>query len=1086
MNKTRLLMITSLVSSLALTISPALGQGSSPLRPAPASLNSLRVTDQAALDGVDRVAPELQSATGSVRVVVRLTGQPVAYTYAAGADAAEQIAAADSIEAAQANVIAAAQALDTSAVVLGQTKNALNAVMLRMDASKIAALAQSPGVLSIQPVRNYSFDLSEVVPYIGVTQQMRAAGIDGKGVLVAVLDSGIDYTHIKLGGDGLESTYAKAYCGDPAAIPDPTDPACTAATLPADPALFPNSKVVGGYDFLGETWPLTPDEAPDPNPIDYEGHGTHVADIIAGLPGGGVGSGVAPGAELLALRVCSAVATSCSGVALLEAMDYALDPNSDGNLEDRAKIINMSLGSDYGVAYHDDLSAAVESASAANVLVVASAGNGSNLPYIAGTPAGAYSALSVAQTQVPGAFQYALRITAPASIAGLYTATATVPWAPITTGFSGDIAYIGRGCPAGSVSATSPADPFLANPSGKVALIDRGACSISLKVDNAAKAGATAVIVANNVAGTEAPSFSFGGGDTMVQTLIVTQGIGNRIKSAINPGPVSVAVNPADATPLAGSMASTSSRGPSGGQMFYGNSIMYGQLIKPEIGAPGASVSAVVGTGTGTEGFGGTSGAAPVVSGAAALLLQSRGGIMAPSELKSLLMNTAETNVYTVPGALGGSLAPITRIGGGEVRIDDAVMSQVAAWELNNRGAALSFGFVDVNRPVITLRRTVVVKNYSTSTVKFNITPSFRFADDQASGVVHVEAPASITVNGGREKTFRVQITIDASKLSLWQLDSGANGGNGNLLNGPEVDGYVSLVDASGNSANNIHLPWHVLPRLADNVTANRTSVDLNTTVQGLPAGTLRLRNRGAGTAAIDAYELLGTSSNLSQNGMGLPPVIDLKAVGVATFADPSCGTEGWLMQFAISSYYRQSHADAQAAFNIDLDINRDGKFDFEIYNSDLATSGSKSGSNVTWAYNLRTGRQTAFFFTDHPLESSNYVLTVCESQITDSAIGLAPSLGKAMDMQVYAQELQFAGAVTDEINDLVVVPGGERYVAAVNDIAPGATETMTVIDFGASANTSKGVLLLLDAYRTAGRVGGTDGNDSLVITVNK
>ncbi len=1086
MNKTRLLMITSLVSSLALTISPALGQGSSPLRPAPASLNSLRVTDQAALEGVDRVDPELQNASGSVRVVVRLTGQPVAYTFAAGADAAEQIAAAESIEAAQANVIAAAQSLDSSAVVLGQTKNALNAVMLRMDASKIATLAQNPGVLSIRPVRNYSFDLSEVVPYIGVTQQMRAAGIDGSGVLVAVLDSGIDYTHIKLGGDGQLSTYARAYCGDPAAIPDPTDPACTAATLPADPALFPNSKVVGGYDFLGETWPLTPDEAPDPNPIDYEGHGTHVADIIAGLPGGGVGGGVAPGADLLALRVCSAVATSCSGVALLEAMDYALDPNGDGDLEDRAKIINMSLGSDYGVAYSDDLSAAVDNATSTNVLVVASAGNGSNLPYIAGTPANAYSALSVAQTQVPGAFQYALRITAPAGIAGLYTATATVPWAPITTGFAGDIAYIGRGCPAGSVSAGSPADPFLANPSGKVALIDRGACSISLKVDNAAKAGATAVIVANNVAGTEAPSFSFGGGDTMVQTLIVTQGIGNVIKTAINPGPVQVSVNPADATPLAGSMASTSSRGPSGGQMFYGNSMMYGQLIKPEIGAPGASVSAIVGSGTGTEGFGGTSGAAPVVSGAAALLLDSRGGIMSPWEMKALLMNTGETNIYTVPGALGGSLAPITRIGGGEVRIDDAVASQVAAWELNNRGAALSFGFVDVNRSVVTLRRTVVVKNYGRNSVKLNITPSFRFADDQASGVVHVEAPASITVGGGREKTFRVQITIDASKLSLWQLDSGGNGGNGNLLNAFEVDGYVSLVDASGNSANNIHLPWHVLPRLADNVTANRTSVDMNTTVDGYPAGTLRLRNRGAGTAAIDAYELLGTSENLSQSGKGLPPVIDLKAVGVATFGDPSCGTEGWLMQFAISSYYRQSHADAQAAFNIDLDINRDGRFDFEIYNSDLATSGAKSGSNVTWAYNLRTGRQSAFFYTDHALESSNYVLTVCESQITDAAAGIVPSVGQPMDMQVYAQELQFSGAVTDEITDLVVVPGGERYLAAVNNIAPGATETLTVIDFGASANTSKGILLLLDAYRTAGRVGGTDGNDSLVITVNK
>lgn len=1086
MKKTRLLMIASLVSSFALTISPALGQGGGPLRPAPASVDGLRTIDKASIESNERLSPELKNATGSVRVVVRLTGQPVAYTYAAGADAAEQIAAADSIAAAQANVIAAAQSLDTSAVVLGQTQNALNAVILRMDASKVATLAQNPGVLSISPVRSYSMDLSDTVPYIGVTQQLRAAGVDGSGVLVAVLDSGIDYTHIKLGGDGELATYAEAYCGDPLAVPDPLDPACTAATLPADPALFPNSKVVGGYDFVGETWPLTADEAPDPNPIDYEGHGTHVADIIAGLPGGGEGGGVAPAAQLLAVRVCSAVATSCSGVALLQAVDYALDPNGDGDLEDRAKIINMSLGSDYGVAYHDDLSAAVDGATAANVLVVASAGNGGNRPYIAGTPANAPSALSVAQTQVPSAVQYALRVTAPASIAGLYTATATVEWAPITTGFSGDVAYIGRGCPAGSIGAGSPADPLLNNPAGKVALIDRGACSVSLKVDYAADAGAIAVIVANNVPATEAPSFSFGGGDNMVQTLIVTQAIGTLIKNTLATGAVTVAVNPADATQLVGSMASTSSRGPSGGQMFYGNSQMHGQLIKPEIGAPGASNSAVVGTGNGTEAFGGTSGAAPMVSGAAALLLDSRGGIMSPWEMKARLMNTGETNIYTVPGALGGTLAPITRIGGGEVRIDDAVMAQVSAWELNNRGAALSFGFVDVNRPVVTLRRTVVVNNYSGKSVKLDIAPTFRYADDAASGIVRVEAPSSITVGAGREKTFRIQITIDASKLGLWQLNSGSNGANGNLLNGPEIDGYLNLVDASGNTANNIHLPWHVLPRLANNVSANRTSVEFTSTVDGLPAGTVRLRNRGAGTAGVDWYELVGTSPNLSQSLRGQPPVIDLKAVGVATFgfSDPGCGP--WVMQFAISSFYRQSHADAQAIFNVDLDVDRDGVYDFEIYNFDNTNSfsGARDGRNVVFVANLRTGFLTgADFYVDHALEASNYVFTVCATALVDEEAGIAAEAGEPMDMRVFAQEIQSVGNVTDVIDGMVVAPGGERYVAQVNDIAPGATETLTVLDLGASPNSSKGILLFLDGVRTGGRVGATDGNEALLIT---
>ncbi|HRF49299.1 MAG TPA: S8 family serine peptidase [Anaerolineales bacterium] len=1082
MKKSRLIVTASLVSSLVLGISPAFAQGTGPQRTAPESLQELKIQDTTGLVGVERLSPELASATGPVKVVVRLAGQPVAYTYAAGAEAAEQVAAGNSIAAAQADVIAAAQALDSSAAVLGQTRNALNAVILRMEASQLAALSQNPGVLSIHPVRDYTMDLGETVPYIGATAALRAEGVDGSGVLVAVIDSGVDYTHIKLGGDGLLSTYARAYCGDPAAIPNPTDPACTAAKLVADPALFPNSKVVGGWDFVGETWPLTA-EQPDPNPIDFDGHGSHVADIIAGLEGGGVGEGVAPGAEILAIRACSAVSTSCSGIALLQAVDYALDPNGDGDLDDRAQIINMSLGSNYGTAYNDDLSHAVDGATVANTLVVASAGNGGNRPYIAGTPASAWTALSVAQTQVPGATQYALRITAPASIAGLFTATATVEWAPITTGFSGDIAYVGRACPADSIAAGSPADPLLVSPAGKVALIDRGACAVSLKVDYAADAGAIAVIVADSAPATEAPSFSFGGGDTMVQTLIVTQAIGTRIKSGLAAG-VSVAVNPADATPLVGSMAATSSRGPSNGQMFYGNSIMYGQLIKPEIGAPGASVSAIAGGGTATEAFGGTSGAAPMVSGAAALLLDSRGGIMSPWDMKVRLMNTGETNIYTTPAALGGTLAPITRIGGGEVRVDRAVEADVFAWDLSNRGGSLSFGFVDVNRPTITLRRTVVVYNDSDKPVQFNVQPTFRYGDDQASGIVSVSAPSTLTVGAGRQRTFRVQLTIDAAKMGQWTLNSGSQGGNGNLLNAHEIDGYLNLVDASGNTANNIHMAWHVLPRLSDNVVANRTTVNFNSTVEGLPAGTLQLRNRGAGTAFVDTYELIGTSENLSQSDKGQAPVIDLKAVGVATFPGELAGCDGsFVMQVAISSYYRQSHATGQGLFNVDLDIDRDGVYDFEIYNYDRSTTTVRDGRNVAWAYNLRTGLQSAFFFTGHSMEASNYVLTVCSEQITDEANGIVPAIGAPMNVRVWAQEVQLANAMTDMIDGMVIVPLGERYGAMVNDIAPGATETLTVIDFGATANTSKGVLLFLDGARGAARSGATSGNEALLIS---
>ena len=84
---------------------------------------------------------------------------------------------------------------------LGRVNKALDAVMVEVDASQIDAIAALPNVASIRPVINYEVDLSETVPYIGAAA-VQAAGVDGTGVRVAVLDSGIDYTHYNLGGSG--------------------------------------------------------------------------------------------------------------------------------------------------------------------------------------------------------------------------------------------------------------------------------------------------------------------------------------------------------------------------------------------------------------------------------------------------------------------------------------------------------------------------------------------------------------------------------------------------------------------------------------------------------------------------------------------------------------------------------------------------------------------------------------------------------------------------------------------------------------------------------------------------------------------
>ena len=86
------------------------------------------------------------------------------------------------------------------------------------------------------------------------------------------------------------------------------------------------------------------------------------------------------------MKVCSSISTACSGVALIQGMEFAVDPNGDGDPADRVDIVNMSLGSLYGNAFDDDLSVAVDNATALGLLSVSAAGNGSDKPYVADTP----------------------------------------------------------------------------------------------------------------------------------------------------------------------------------------------------------------------------------------------------------------------------------------------------------------------------------------------------------------------------------------------------------------------------------------------------------------------------------------------------------------------------------------------------------------------------------------------------------------------------------------------------------------------------------------------------------------------------
>lgn len=971
--------------------------------------------------------PRATALNGTVQVVVRLTDAPLALAMGANAKQGQGLMSLGQRQAYMASLKSKQDALMAQVRALGGTElgrvgKAYNAVIVSAPASSIAQIAKLSGVSGVLPVPHTQRALDDTVPYVG-GKALQQLGLTGAGIKIAVLDSGVDYTHRNLGGAGTAAAYA-------AAATNPTV---------VTPGVFPTAKVIGGYDFVGENWPNGP-VAIDPNPIDAgsdAGHGTHVADIAAGSSLDGQHKGMAPDAKIYAVKVCSSVSTSCNGLATLQGLDWAMDPNGDLDFSDAADVVNLSLGGNYGQR-EDSSAQAVSNLVRFGIVVVAAAGNAADRPYIVSSSSTAPEAISVAQTAVPSAGAIALVVNSPAAIAGSYGNTATLEWAPITSGFSGSVAYGGSGAAAIACELASTPD-F----TGKVALIDRGSCNISTKVANAKARGAIGALIANNAPG-EAPSFSTGGETDLVQALVIGQEVGARIKSALGAG-VAVTVNRANVIPLVGSMASTSARGPS---------ISYG-AIKPEIGAPGASVSAVFGTGTGTEAFGGTSGATPMVAGGAALLLQ-KFPQATPIEIKSRLMNAANTTVYTNPATLPGVLAPITRIGAGEMRVDRSAALTTGLWDATNPySVGLSFGVVRA-AGLSKFTKKVAVRNYGSSSRTYTIQRSFRYANDEASGAVSMTLPSTITVPANSTGAFAITMVLDASKLPAWNLGFAGDQGTGALLNDVEFDGYVTVSDAQ----DTVSVPWHILPHKASNVTPATTSVALG----GGSSALLGVSNQGGSAPGYtDVFALTGISPQISivaPAAGGDAAVIDIKATGVRTVAldEPA-------LQFAVTTYGRRAHPAYPAEFDVFVDSNNDGVADAVVYTKESGTFGS-SGRTLVYVQKLNpngsnNGSAVAYFYVDADLDSSNVILTAYASDlgITD--------LTKKINFDVVAYDNYHSGNLTDFVVGQSFIPAKPKFTISNFEAftlpanAQGAVPVNKTAGVAANAHSQTGLLLL-------------------------
>lgn len=944
-----------------------------------------------------------------VRTYVQLH-KPALATVSRGLSPQQRVAYAAEVAAAQDEVVAQIEA--NGGQIDGRLKTLSSGIVARIPGVSAPVIARLPQVARISRIQDYQLDLSETVPAIGASL-VHTLGVTGTNIIVGVIDSGVDFTHKAFGGPGTTAAYNLAYYGNvigphPGCM-DGTESGCANRQAPAPNASFgPTYTVIGGFDWLGESWPSSSGIVTDPNPIDFQGHGTHVADIIAG-DGYGAGSnvdgsypakgeGVAPGASLFVLRACSATTTSCNGTSLLLAVDNAADMDGDPGTIDPVDVLNLSLGGAYGNP-EKDLTQLVDDAVDYGIVVVAAAGNFGDIPYVVGQPSNASGAISVAQSAVPSSRHYNLVISVDPGIlkSGIWQ-----PWSKaVTTTISGEVIY-GNG----DQSDQDGCAPFSGAVSGKIALVDRGNCDFSKKAMNATNAGALLVLI--GIEDETAPFEGGDGGDRPITIPAIMISTHDADKLRFNSG-VTLSVNPADAISLYKSIVNTSARGPR----------INDGVIKPELSAPGASVSAVVKTGAQSAAFGGTSGASPMVAGSAALLLAQHAAHPLPAYVvKALLMNNADPNLTVVDALTSETIgaAPVTRMGSGQVAVAAAYSATIVAWDSTSAdpltwSGAVSFGYVAASANT-TLTRTITISNLQNSAVNVNLGASLRFADDQNHGVAMSfdQSSLALAANGlpNSSKKVKVFLSISPNQLKTWRIDRGQNSG-GLLFTDQEVDGLITITPSVGSA---IHLPWQVLPKAAagmktaiapsaGGVSGNGSLSNQSTLVSG-QSETFDL----LAESPNDYSFTVGDCSTIGRDpGCNVSPV-DLKDLGVRT---KMIGSVLYL-QFALTVWdkpYRAAQWPAE--FDVFIDSDNDGVDDFAIYNAD---SGSNSGGDLTGQsmvfvddHALET--TTAYTFTQASFDSQNIVLSV-----PASAVGVLP--GHKFGIAVQALDLILLNGVTD------------------------------------------------------------------------
>jgi len=714
------------------------------------------------------------------------------------------------------------------------------------------------------------------VQFIGA-DEAHELGIKGSKMRVGVIDTGIDYTHKMLGGTGNPEHFKSIN-------PDTVN------------EHFPNDKIVGGMDFVGTTFNAASSKAEDqipkrdPNPIDEAEHGTHVAGSVAGI-GDGVNtySGVAPDAKMYSLKVFGKDG-STNDVAVISALEYAADPSEQMEVENRLDVVNLSLGGGYGkpkILYNE----AISNLTRAGTVVVASAGNSGDEPYIVGAPSTSDAAISVAasidnldQNILFNAIEF--NLDNKKFVVDLFEGDIGVPAS--TSKVSGELVYIGNG--GEEISESQKA--LVKN---KVALMVRGGIlngeplTFAKKMEAAKSVGAIGVVMINNK---DDEPIAMGGSKVKYDfpAVMITKAMGQVILKALADKQIAK-INFSSEEKIshperADLITSFSSRGP--------RSI--DSLIKPEIAAPGALIiSAETGSGVKGQMMSGTSMAAPHMAGVMALIKEAKPNLSV-AELKALVMNTSKILFKK------DKLIPVSLQGAGRVQVKEAIKSPVLAMP-----ASLSLGEVPV-AGIKSVNKKILIKNISNEDVVLN---SSVLKNSQLS----VSIPASVKVKANASTIVTVVFTFTNKSTDKQNT---------------EMDGFIKFTSTKGEV---INLPYLGIKNIISNIQAGELKTHTDSEEDKIGSSvSLELSNNGKNSGDALIFNLLGKSErklgstkNLSKNVS-----CDLEAAGVRVVEKEVEGKSIKSLQFGIKLYDMLSMWQP-CDVSIQFDVNNDNTTDYEL-----------------------------------------------------------------------------------------------------------------------------------------------------------